>query len=125
MTAADTVANRAFLKAYGRAAHAPSALLLALMLINAGGAAAFAWALTLVLTGKAALTTLAGLVVALAVRAVAAWAASRVASRHALRVKAQLRREGLLVVLGRGRGDAASIGEATGAVVDEIEAIDG
>ena len=125
MTAADTVANRGFLKANGRAAHAPSAPLLALMLINAGGAAAFALALTLVLTGKAALPALGGLVMALAVRALAGWAASRVASRHALRVKANLRLEALSVVLGRGRGDAASIGEATGAVVDEIEAIDG
>jgi ATP-binding cassette subfamily C protein CydD len=125
MIVADTVANRAFLKACGRAAHAPSAPLFALILIDAGGAAAFAFALTLVLTGNASLPALAGLVAALAARALAGWAATRVAARHALRVKARMRREALAVVLGRSRGDPASVGEATGAVVDEIEAVDG
>lgn len=125
MIVADTAANGAFLKAFGRAAHAPCAPLFALMLINAGGAAAFAMALTLVLTGKAALPALVGLVAALAARALAGWATSRVAVRHALRVKTLMRREALAVVLARGRGDAASVGEATGAVVDEIEAVDG
>ena len=125
MTVADAVANRAFLKAYGRAVHAPTAPLFALMLINAGGAAAFALALTLVLTGKAAPSALIGLAAAIAVRALAGWAASLIAARHALRVKSRMRREALASVLGRDRGDPTAIGEATGAVIDEINAIDG
>lgn len=125
MTAADSDADRHFLKALGRAAQAPSPVLSALTMINAGGAAGFAFALTWVLTGEAILPSLAGLVAALAVRALAGWGANRVAARHALRVKAQLRRAALAVALGRGRGDAASVGEAAGAVVDEIEAVDG
>ncbi len=125
MTVVDTVANRAFLKVCGRAAHAPSTPLFALMLINAASAAAFALSLTLVLTDRAALPALVALAAALTARALAGWAATRVAARHALRVKARMRREALAVVLGRGRGDPASVGEATGAVIDEIEAVDG
>ena len=125
MTVAGAVANRAFLKAYGRAVHAPTAPLFALMLINAGGAAVFALALTLVLTSKAALPALMGLAAAIAVRALAGWAASLIAARHALRVKTRMRREALACVLGRDRGDPAAIGEAAGTVVDEINAIDG
>ena len=125
MSAADLVANRAFLKTHGRDADAPSTLQVALIMVNAAGAAAFALALTLVLTGKPFGPALAGLVAALAVRALSGWAAARIAARHALRVKARMRRAALAVVLARGRGDEASIGEATGAVVDEVEAIDG
>ena len=125
MTVAETAANREFLKACGRAAQAPTAPLMALMLIDAAGAAAFALALTRVLIGKAGPLALAGLVAALAARALAGWAAARLAARHALRVKARMRREALAAVLGRGRGDPSSVGEATGAVVDEIEAVDG
>ncbi|HEX5380266.1 MAG TPA: ATP-binding cassette domain-containing protein [Phenylobacterium sp.] len=95
------------------------------MLVNAAGAAAFALALTAVLSKGASLAALGGLAAALAVRALAAWAASQIAARHALRVKSQLRRDALAAVLARGRGDAASIGEAVGVVVDEIEAVDG
>jgi ATP-binding cassette subfamily C protein CydD len=125
MIAADTLADRRFLKACGHMGHAPSLGFAALMLINAAGAAAFAWALTAVLMHKATLPALLGLAGAMILRALAAWGLARLAARHALRVKSQLRREALGVVLGRGRGDAASIGEATGAVVDEIEAVDG
>ncbi|MEO6377440.1 MAG: ATP-binding cassette domain-containing protein [Caulobacteraceae bacterium] len=125
MIADEAAANRDFLKVRGHAAHAPTVTLSALTLINAGGAAGFALSLTSVLTHRADPLALAGLVAALAVRALAARGASRAASRHALRVKSQLRREALGVVLHRGRGDPASVGEVTGAVVDEIEALDG
>lgn len=97
----------------------------ALMLINAAAAAAFAWALTSVLLGKARWPSLAALAMALTLRALAGWATSRLAARHAQRVKTTMRRQALGAVLGRSRGDAASIGEASGAVVDEIEAVDG
>ena len=125
MTVADPAANRHFLKVRGRAAHAPTGPLLALTLINAAGVATFAFCLTWVLAGHAALAAILGLVAALGLRAIAAWAASRSAARHALRVKAQLRREALGAVLGRSRGDATSLGEATATVVDEIDAVDG
>ncbi len=125
MTVADPAANRHFLKVRGRAAHAPTGPLLALTLINAAGVATFAFCLTWVLAGHAALPAILGLVAALGLRAIAAWAASRSAARHALRVKAQLRREALGAVLGRSRGDATSLGEATATVVDEIDAVDG
>ncbi len=125
MTPADIAANRRFLKHRGRAAHAPTLALLALILINTAGAAAFAFCLTRVLTGRAGAADMAGLLSAMGVRALAAWMMQRTAARHALRVKTGLRREALGVVLGRTRGDAASLGEATAAVVDEIDAVDG
>jgi ATP-binding cassette subfamily C protein CydD len=125
MTAADTVANRHFLKSRGGASLAPLGPLLALTLVNSMSAAAFAYCLTLVLVRHAAAPALAGLVAALAIRALAGWASAQVAAGHALRVKTQMRREALGAVLSRGRGDAASLGEATGAVVDEIEVVDG
>jgi ATP-binding cassette subfamily C protein CydD len=125
MTVADTVANRSFLKILGRAAHAPTASLAALTLINSADATAFAWALTMVLTHKGAVVALMGLAAALIVRALAARAGSWLAARHAMRVKRQLRREILAALLARTRGDAGSIGEAAGTAVDEIEALDG
>jgi ATP-binding cassette subfamily C protein CydD len=125
MTAADGAANRLFLKRRGRSTHAPTAPMLALTFINAFGAAAFAFCLTGALTGHAAAPAILGLAAAIALRALAAWAVTRLAARHALRVKSQLRREALGVVLGRSRGDAASLGEATATVVDEIDAVDG
>jgi ATP-binding cassette subfamily C protein CydD len=125
MTVADTVANRTFLKTLGRAAHAPSAPLAALTLINSAGATAFALALTMVLTHKGAGLAMAGLAAALIVRALAVRAGSRLGARHAMRVKRQLRREILAALLARARGDAGSIGEAAGTAVDEIEALDG
>lgn len=124
MTLADAAANRHLLKTLGRTDHAPSAALLALTLINAAGAAAFAWALTLVLLGGGALA-LGGLALALIVRALSAHASARIAARHARAVKSQLRREVLVTLLGRLRGDAASLGEAGGSAVDEVEAVDG
>lgn len=125
MTVSDPAANRHFLKGRARAAQAPTGLLLALSFVNAAGAAAFAFSLTSVLTGHAPLPALVGLASALALRALAAWAVSRLAARHALRVKSTLRRKALGAVLGRDRGDAASLGEATATVVDEIDALDG
>ncbi len=125
MMAADTVANRTFLKSRGRAAHAPSAALAALTLLHSAGATAFALALTMVLTHKGAVLALAGLAAALIVRALAARTGARLAARHAMRVKTQLRREILAALLARTRGGAGSIGEAAGTAVDEIEAVDG
>lgn len=125
MTVTDPADNRHFLKVRGRLANAPAGPLLALTFVNFVGTAAFAFCLTWVLTGHAALPAILGLMAALGLRAVAAWMMSRVAARHALRVKTQLRRDALAVVLGRSRGDAASLGEVTAAVVDEIDAIDG
>ena len=125
MTVSDPIANRRFLAIRGRAAHAPTTPLLALTFINAVGAAAFAFCLTGTLTGHAAAPAMLGLGAAVALRALAGWAVTRAASRHALRVKTQMRREALGAVLGRTRGDAASLGEATATVVDEIDAVDG
>jgi ATP-binding cassette subfamily C protein CydD len=125
MSDTDTLADRRFLRIRGQAAYAPSPGLAALMLINAAAAAGFAWSLTAVLTHKADPPALMGLAGAMIVRGLAGWGVARLAARHASRVKSRLRREALGVVLGRSRGDAASIGEATGAVVDEIEAVDG
>ena len=125
MTVSDPIANRRFLAIRGRAAHAPTTPLLALTFINAVGAAAFAFCLTGTLTGHAAAPAMLGLGAAVALRALAGWAVTRQASRHALRVKTQMRREALGAVLGRTRGDAASLGEATATVVDEIDAVDG
>ncbi|WP_091740784.1 thiol reductant ABC exporter subunit CydD [Phenylobacterium immobile] len=125
MTVADPAASRFFLERRGRAAHAPTSPLLALTFINAVGAAAFAFCLTGALTGHAALPAILGLAAALTLRALAAWATTRLAARHALRVKTQMRREALGAVLGRSRGAPASLGEAAAAVVDEIDAVDG
>jgi ATP-binding cassette subfamily C protein CydD len=125
MTASDAAANRNFLKACGRAADAPSGSLLALTFVNAAGTAAFALCLTWVLTGRAVLAAILGLMAALVLRALAGWATARVAARHALRVRTQMRRAALSAVLGRDRGDTASLGEATATVVDEIDAVDG
>lgn len=125
MTVPDPIAGRRFLVTCGRSAHAPTGALAALTLVNAAAAAAFAFCLTWVLTGRAALPAFVGLAAALIVRGGAAWAVTRVAARHALRVKAQLRREALGAVLGRHRGEAASLGEASAAIVDEIDALDG
>lgn len=125
MTVADAAANRIFLQRRSRAAHAPTPPLFALTIVNAAGAAAFAFFLTGVLTGHAAASVLLGLAAALALRALATWAVTRLAARHALRVKTELRGDALAVVLGRRRGDAASLGEATATVVDEIDAVDG
>lgn len=125
MTIADAVANRHFLKVRGRAAHAPRRPLLALIFVNAAGASAFAFSLTWILTGRAPLPAVLALAAALTLRAFAGWATLRIAARHALRVKSQLRREALGAVLDRGRGDAASLGEAAATVVDEIDAVDG
>jgi ATP-binding cassette subfamily C protein CydD len=125
MTVADTVANRSVLTSLGRAAHAPSAPLAALTLINAAGATAFAGTLTLVLTHKGSVVALMGLAAGLIVRALAARAGARLAARHAMRVKRQVRREILGGLLARTRGDAGSLGEAAGTAVDEIEALDG
>ncbi len=125
MAATDPLADRRFLRACGRMSGAPTTGLAALMLINAASAAAFAWALTAVLTHRAPWLAWVGLSGALILRALTAWTAARLAARHALRVKSGLRRKALGVVLDRGRGDSASIGEASAAVVDEIEAVDG
>lgn len=125
MTLSDPIADRRFLTIRGRAAHAPKASLLALTLVNAAGAAAFAFCLTAFLTGHGDTPALLGLAAAIALRALASRAVTRLAARHALRVKVQLRREALAAVLMRGRGDTASLGEATTTVVDEIDAVDG
>ena len=125
MIATDLLADRRFLLIGGRTGGAPTKSLAALMLINAVAAAAFAAALTAVLTSRPIWLPVIGLAGAMAIRAFAMWGASRLAARHALRMKTQLRREVLGVVLRRARGDAASIGEASGTVVDEIEAMDG
>lgn len=125
MTVAGPTANRRFLNDRGRAAHAPAGPQLALILVNSAGAAGFALCLTRVLTDHATLFAILGLSAALVARGLAAWASARLAARHALRVKTQLRRQALAAVLARGRGDPASLGEATATVVDEIDAVDG
>ncbi|MDO8322167.1 MAG: ATP-binding cassette domain-containing protein [Phenylobacterium sp.] len=125
MTIADAVANRHFLRTRGRAAYAPSAPVAALTLINSAGAAAFALAVVVVLTGPARGPSLVGLGVALMIRALAVRATARLAGRHAMRIKSQLRREALAAVLARVRGESTSVGEAAGAVVEEVEAVDG
>lgn len=125
MTVSDPAADRRFLAIRGRTANAPTGALFALTLVNAAAAAAFAFCLTSVLIGRAPLPALLGLAAAMFLRGGAAWSGTRLAARHALRVKAQLRREALGAVLGRHRGEATSLGEATATVVDEIDAVDG
>jgi ATP-binding cassette subfamily C protein CydD len=125
MITADPVADRGFLKSRARAAYAPISAYAALMSINAAATAAFAAALTAVLTYRPVALPLLGLGAALVMRALCAWSIARLAARHALRIKSALRRDALGVVLARARGDTASIGEATGAAVDEVEAVDG
>jgi ATP-binding cassette subfamily C protein CydD len=118
-------ADRRFLAALGREAHAPGASLTALMLINAVGAGGFALALALVLAGPGRALALLGLTAALIARAGADWAAARVTARHAARATAILRRRVLVALLGRGRGDARGIGEAIAAAVDEVASLEG
>jgi len=121
----DAGADRRLLGARARAGQAPTAGLIALMLVHAAGAAAFALALTAVLATRASWPFLVALVLALMLRALAGWGMARLGARHARRVKSGMRRDAMAAVLLRGRGDAASIGEASGAVVDEVEAVDG
>ena len=125
MTTSDPVADRGFLKALAREGHAPIAAYAALMTINAVATAAFAAALTAVLTHRPVALPLLGLGAALVARALCAWSIARLASRHASTIKSSARRDALGVVLARARGDTASVGEATGAAVDEVEALDG
>lgn len=125
MSVSATAASRRFLEAHGGKTVASTWPFLALTFVNSVGAAAFAFCLTWVLSGRAALAALLGLALASGLRALAAWSTSRLAARQALQVKTQLRREALSVVMGRRRGAATSHGEVTAAVVDEIDAIDG
>ena len=114
-----------FLRETGRAARAPVWPMRLLTALNAGAAAAFAFFLTTLLTGRGAPLALEGLVLALAARVATGAALTWQASRHALRVKSLLRRRMLEFVLGRGRGDKAALGEAAATVVDEVDAVDG
>lgn len=125
MTVTDVSADRRFLKARGRGARRGNVALVALTLLNSAAAAAFALALTWALLDRGGLLALGGIALALGVRALAVRAGARLAADHARQVKSRLRREVLAAVLERPRGDAASLGEATGAAVDEIEAVDG
>ena len=125
VTVSDPAANRRFLASRGRTAHTPTGPAVALTFVNAAAAAAAAFYLTAVLTGRAALPALLGLLATMLLRGAAAWAGTRLAARHAQRVKSQLRREALGVVLGRHRGEATSHGEVSATVVDEIDAVDG
>lgn len=121
----EITATRGFLADRGRAAHPPGQALAALSCVNALCAAAFAYSLTLILTSGATPARLCGLFLALALRAVAGWISTRIAYAHAVRVKSTLRRKLFGVVLDRPRGDAAALGEAAGAAVDEVEALEG
>lgn len=125
MTAFDPAPGRAFLQLRGRAAGAPTAQFVGLTVVGAAGTAGFAFALTEVLTGDGVLPALIGLAGAQALRAGAGWMTSRIAARHALRVKTRMRRDILGAVLARGRGDAVPLGEVSAAVVDEIDAVEG
>jgi ATP-binding cassette subfamily C protein CydD len=125
MSAMDPRADRRFLAALGRAAHPPAAPMFALTAINAVGAGGFALALALILTGTARALALVGLITALAVRAAADWGSARLSSRHAARATAILRRQVLVALLGRGRGDAKGVGEAIAAAVDEVDSLEG
>ncbi len=125
MSVSATAASRRFLEAHGGKTAASTWPFLALTFVNSVGAAAVAFCLTWVLSGRAAPAALLGLALASGLRALAAWSTSRLAARQALQVKTQLRREALSVVMGRRRGAATSHGEVTAAVVDEIDAIDG
>ncbi|MFN3584127.1 ATP-binding cassette domain-containing protein [Phenylobacterium sp.] len=124
MTVADAREVQGLLRAWGRAAYAPRGALLALTLINAAAAGGFAAALVALLTGALA-PGLAGLAFALAVRTAAGFAAARLCARHARRVTADVRRRVVTAALARGRGDPRSLGEALGAAVDEVEALEG
>ena len=125
MTAFDPAPGRAFLRGRGQAADAPTARLVGLTVAGAVGTAVFALGLTAMLTGHSTLPALICLVGGQALRAGSGWMSARIAARHALRVKSQLRRDVLGAVLGRRRGDAASVGEVTATVVDEVDAVEG
>ncbi len=125
MTASDTRADRRFLAAAAREARTPAAALTLLTLAAVALTAGFAFCLTRALTGDVSPPVLAGLAASLMGRALTGWASSRLAARHARRTKANLRRAALGVALARRRGDAASLGEITAMLVDEIEAMDG
>ena len=125
MTPPDAASGRAFLRSVGRADHAPSLPLSALTLVNAAGAAGFAWSLTRIITSGPSAPSILALLGALGIRATASWGSARLAARHARRVKASVRREVMRVVLERQRGDALSTGEAGAAAADEVEALDG
>lgn len=118
-------ADRNFLSACGRAAGAAAPAQVTLALLDALGAGGFAVALTAALTGHALGPSLAGLILALVVRAVAGRAQAAISARHAMRVKSAVRRRVLRAAFGRRRGTRTSLGEAAGAVVDEVEALDG
>lgn len=125
MTSADTEVARAALRRWGRTVHAPTAALAALTLVNSGGAAALALGLVLVITQDAPTAGLMLLAASLALRATAAWAGARLATRHARRVASLVRREAVAATLHRRRGDPDALGARLGAVVDEVEALDG
>lgn len=121
----DTVSGRAFLHSVGRENHAPFLALPALTFLNAAGAAGFAWSLTSLITEGPSALSVTALLSATAIRAAASWGSSRLAARHARRIKSSVRRRVARVILDRKRGDALSMGEAGAAVVDEVEALDG
>lgn len=121
----DTASGRAFLHSVGRENHAPFLALPALTFLNAAGAAGFAWSLTSLITEGPSALFLTALLSAMAIRAAASWVSSRLAARHARRIKSSIRRRVARVILDRKRGDALSMGEAGAAVVDEVEALDG
>ncbi|MGA0605278.1 thiol reductant ABC exporter subunit CydD [Phenylobacterium sp. VNQ135] len=93
-------------------------------LVNSTAAAGFAVGLALLLTGRTSggLTLVGG---SLGLRALCAWAAGRLAARHARRVTAALRRRAVAAVLHRHRGTPDAVGEGLAAAVDEVEALDG
>ena len=124
MTDVQVSSDRRFLAARARAAAAPNAAFAALILLNALGAAGFAWALTATLTHQGGPAAPLGFALALLARAAAGWGIGRLAARHGLRVKTALRRDLLWAVLRPQRGGEA-LGEASNAAVDEVEAVDG
>ncbi|WP_374575268.1 ATP-binding cassette domain-containing protein [Phenylobacterium sp.] len=125
MSRADEAADRRLLALLGRAHGDPRVPLTTLIVLDSLAAAGFAAGLVAALVTQAQIESLAAMAGALVVRALAAQGLARLAAEHARRVKSAVRRRVLTAALGRRRGDAASLGEAGGAVVEEVEALDG
>lgn len=122
MKATEQTLIAGWLKAAGAAAYAPDRALATLMLVKAATAGLFAYCLTASLAGQAAAAF--GVAGAIAVRVALTGLSSRLASRHARRVKSLMRRRLLASVLSRRRGGAV-LGESANLVVGTIEGLDG
>lgn len=124
MNPTSSAAARAALKSWSQKTSTPSRAFAILSLVNAGGAAAFAFGLAAFLTSPAP-WSLAAALAGLGLRAAAGWCETRLASRHARRAVSMVRQDVVRALLSGQRGEHAAVGERLAAAVDEVEALDG